>query len=281
MMTSAPCAMRRNIRRALPCSALNNMYLRLMRYCARAFCPCSTHGATNVATKQTQVCARAPWHLPAHSATGVPLLACSACNRRFHLECAGIAAARQEKWKCRHCLSAPALSASDRRSIAGSTGALPLPAVYFAVHCEADEASKMKARTSAMRKLHASLKFRASAFFFRERARFEPFVPAARLQSLVRDAREAEEAVSAAALTMDSSATHLAGKNLPSILTGCVVTVTPIGFTSHIMPGCLRGYQLAGVNWLLQQCAAQFLQLPKIAFTLRQVRSRYRRHSRR
>jgi hypothetical protein len=76
----------------------------------------------------------------------------------------------------------------------------------------------MKARTSAMRKLHASLKFRASAFFSRERARFEPFVPAERLRSLVRDAREAELAVSAATLTMESSASHLAGKLLLSLL---------------------------------------------------------------
>ena len=76
----------------------------------------------------------------------------------------------------------------------------------------------MKARTTAMRKLHASLKFRASSFFSRERAHFAPFVPSARLSALVRDAREGETAVAAAALSIDSSALHVAGKLWDSTL---------------------------------------------------------------
>jgi hypothetical protein len=75
----------------------------------------------------------------------------------------------------------------------------------------------MKARLAAMRKLHASLQFRASVFYAHERAHFAPFVSPERLRSLVRDACKAEEEVSSATLTIESSATHLAGKRLSSM----------------------------------------------------------------
>jgi hypothetical protein len=70
----------------------------------------------------------------------------------------------------------------------------------------------IKARIAAMRKVHASLKFRSSVFFARERSHFAPFVSADHLRTLVRDADKAKDAVSAATLTIDSSAPHIAGK---------------------------------------------------------------------
>ena len=83
------------------------------------------------------------------------------------------------------------------------------------VNRDTDESCKMKLRISAMRKLHAFLIFRASAFYSRERAHFGPFVSPERMRALVRDACQGEKAVAAAALKIDSSVPHITGELLP------------------------------------------------------------------
>ena len=138
------------------------------------------------------------------------LLKCSACTRRFHLECVGFAAAHEAEWKCRHCISLPAFSTTDRKALARKNcSVLFLNVSYYHL---TGETSAIKARVDAMRKLHISLKFRSSAFFARERAHFAPFVSPEHLRSLVRDADKAEAAVSNGLLTIDSSAAHIAGQ---------------------------------------------------------------------
>ena len=121
----------------------------------------------------------------------------------------------------------------------------------------------MKERVAAMRKLHASLTSRASVFFARERAHFTPFVSPPHLRSLVSGAAEAEQAVSAASLTIDASAPHIAGERPPALLSLRWLCPFPLPCFRHTQLGSLRSYQLEGVNWLLQQCAPHFT-LPAI-----------------
>jgi hypothetical protein len=89
------------------------------------FVACSGIGAMSVATWPTQVSPPPPpTPLPCalqvtRASPGAQLLKCSACPRRFHLECVGIAAAHQVEWTCRNCVSSPALSAADRKTSAG------------------------------------------------------------------------------------------------------------------------------------------------------------------
>ena len=67
-------------------------------------------------------------------------------------------------------------------------------------------------RIEAVRKLHAALKLRSSAFYALGHAHFAPFVAPEQLRCMVRDADRAKEAASAALLTIDSSAPHIAGR---------------------------------------------------------------------
>jgi hypothetical protein len=91
----------------------------------------------------------------------------------------------------------------------------------------------MKERVSAMRKLHALLTSRASVFFARQRAHFVPFVSPPHLRSLVSGAGQAKQAVSAASLTIDASASHIAGKRPLRFSPCCGCCPPPSMLSSH------------------------------------------------
>lgn len=84
------------------------------------------------------------------------LIKCSACPRRFHVECAGLQTKPDKTWSCAGCVDGKRKGSS----------------------------SSLKARIRAVRAAHASIKSRQIAFYKREAAQLKPFVEPERLKTL-------------------------------------------------------------------------------------------------